>query len=248
MCIEYNQLCPETSTWKSKRNQAPNEVSDCSTGNKDFRFCNRKRNPKTDFTSNKSVLMVDFDYEILIWTLWISFLPFDWEIRKRICKTILVNSGLLFANDACACKTAVFEILFRISQKKRKEREWKNRYLIVEIRFQISRSIANQKSWLWNLKLNFHIKGTLVAFSTSADLVPSPLPHYQLMFITYVVNFRAAKPDTCWVQCSIAKGKTKAKETSVSNWCSPRNCTRKGKLDGQKLPVSVSLKSNGKAP
>ena len=111
MCIEYNQLCPETSTWKSKRNQAPNEVSDCSTGNKDFRFCNRKRNPKTDFTSNKSVLMLDFDYEIQICILWISFLQFDWEIRKRICKSILVNSGLLFANYACACKTAVFQIL-----------------------------------------------------------------------------------------------------------------------------------------
>ena len=26
------------------------------------------------------------------------FLPFHWEIRKRICKTILVNMGLLFAN------------------------------------------------------------------------------------------------------------------------------------------------------
>ena len=29
------------------------------------------------------------------------------EIRKRICKTILVNSGLLFTNYACACKTTV---------------------------------------------------------------------------------------------------------------------------------------------
>ena len=35
------------------------------------------------------------------------FLSFDWEIRKRICKTVLVNSGLLFTNYACACKTAV---------------------------------------------------------------------------------------------------------------------------------------------
>ena len=34
------------------------------------------------------------------------FLSFDWEIRKRICKTVLVNSGLLFTNYACACKTA----------------------------------------------------------------------------------------------------------------------------------------------
>ena len=43
---------------------------------------------------------------------WISFLPFDWEIRKRICKTILVNSGLLFAKYACACKTAVLKDSF----------------------------------------------------------------------------------------------------------------------------------------
>ena len=38
---------------------------------------------------------------------WIPLLPFDWKIRKRVCKTILVNSGLLFTNYACACKTAV---------------------------------------------------------------------------------------------------------------------------------------------
>ena len=37
---------------------------------------------------------------------WISF-PFDCEIRKSICKTVLVNNGVLFVNDACACKTAV---------------------------------------------------------------------------------------------------------------------------------------------
>ena len=42
----------------------------------------------------------------------ISFLPFDWEIRKRICKSVLVNSGLLFANYACACKTAVLKNSF----------------------------------------------------------------------------------------------------------------------------------------
>ena len=40
------------------------------------------------------------------------FLPFDWEIRKRICKTILVNSSLLFANYAGACKTAVLKDSF----------------------------------------------------------------------------------------------------------------------------------------
>ena len=33
-------------------------------------------------------------------------------IRKRICKTILLNSGLLFANYASACKTAVLKDSF----------------------------------------------------------------------------------------------------------------------------------------
>ena len=37
---------------------------------------------------------------------------FDWESRKRICKTVLVNSSLLFANYACACKTAVLKDSF----------------------------------------------------------------------------------------------------------------------------------------
>ena len=27
--------------------------------------------------------------------------PFNWEIRKRICKTVLINSGVLFVNYAC---------------------------------------------------------------------------------------------------------------------------------------------------
>ena len=42
------------------------------------------------------------------------------EIRKRICKTILVNSGLLFAKYACACKTAVLKDSLRISQSNAK--------------------------------------------------------------------------------------------------------------------------------
>ena len=43
---------------------------------------------------------------------WIFFSPFDWEIRKRICKTVVVNSGVLFVNYACACKTAVLKDSF----------------------------------------------------------------------------------------------------------------------------------------
>ena len=31
---------------------------------------------------------------------------------KKDCKTVLVNSGVLFVNDACACKTAVLKESF----------------------------------------------------------------------------------------------------------------------------------------
>ena len=85
--------------------------------------------------------------------------PRDWDwIRKRICKTILVNSGLPFAHDyACAFKSAVllkrtanqFQGLLSnpfsdFPKTTRKERESKNRYLSVEIRS--LKSIANPKS------------------------------------------------------------------------------------------------------
>ena len=47
-----------------------------------------------------------------------------WEIRRRICKTVPVNSGVLFVNYAFACKTAVlkdsFSNPFRIFQAKGK--------------------------------------------------------------------------------------------------------------------------------
>ena len=58
---------------------------------------------------------------------------------------------LLFGNYAlaCACKTAVLKNCllnpFSDFPNRRKERKSKNRYLSVEIRFQISRSIANPK-------------------------------------------------------------------------------------------------------
>ena len=70
---------------------------------------------------------------------------------KRICKTVLVNSGVLVVNYACACKTAVqvFHILFRISLsngKNENPKEISQHDLSLEIRSRISRSIANPKS------------------------------------------------------------------------------------------------------
>ena len=110
-----------------------------STGKSGFRFSkskygfpNRTRNPKTDFTSETSVLRVDFNIKTSKSGFFrFPFLSFDWEIRKRICKTVLVNSGLLFTNYACACKTAVPKDSFAnpfsdfpIERQKGKSKKW----------------------------------------------------------------------------------------------------------------------------
>ena len=78
----------------------------CSIGKSGFRFwksgfriCNRTQNPKTDFNAEISV----FGF---------SFLPFDWEIRKRIWKIVLKNSGLARARLSREKKTAVHENSF----------------------------------------------------------------------------------------------------------------------------------------
>ena len=90
----------------------------------------------------------DFNQEIQTRISQTSFLPFDWEIRKRIRKTAFVNNGLLFANCACACMTAVLKDsfsnqFFRISQSNGKNANPKTD--IVESHFQISRTIADPK-------------------------------------------------------------------------------------------------------
>ena len=64
-----------------------------------FRICNRTQNPKTDF--NAEIPVFGF-----------SFLPFDWEIRKRIWKIVLKNSGLARARISREKKTAVHENSF----------------------------------------------------------------------------------------------------------------------------------------
>ena len=77
---------------------------------------------------------------------WISFLPFDWEIRKRIFKTVLPNSGLLFTNYACACKTAVLKDSFSNDLDFLIEIHPEDGFLGGEIRFRISRSIAKSET------------------------------------------------------------------------------------------------------
>ena len=63
----------------------------------------------------------------------------------------------------------VFQILFRISQS-----NGKDRYLSAEIRFRISRSMANPKSGFSNLNLDFLIERTLKLACKNSGL-SSPL-------------------------------------------------------------------------
>ena len=130
--LDFQNLCPDFPIEREIRKRiSPSRI--CPQGG--FQL----RNPNPDFMD--------------------SFLPFDWEIRKRICKTTLVNSGLLFAKYACACKTAVlkdsFSNLFLGFPNRTVKMKIQNRYLSVEIRFRISRSIAKPKSGFSKSKSRF---------------------------------------------------------------------------------------------
>ena len=62
---------------------------------------------KNRFHLRGSVLKVDCNYEIQVQISWISFFTVRLGILERICKTVLVSSGLFSANYACACETVV---------------------------------------------------------------------------------------------------------------------------------------------
>ena len=96
------------------------------------------------------VLRVDFNLEIQIRISWISSLPFDWEIRKRICKTVLVKRGLFSLIMRARARplflrTVSFKSLFAFPNRT-VNRKSKIRFLSVEIRFWIWCFIANPKS------------------------------------------------------------------------------------------------------
>ena len=103
--------------------------------------------------------------DIRIRISWISFLPFVWETRKRICKTTLLNSGLLFANYTCTCKTAVlknsFSNPFSDFRKKKKKNNGKKAnlrgdiYLSFETSFRIFRWIAKSEIRILKSKSRF---------------------------------------------------------------------------------------------
>ena len=95
-----------------------------------FRILQSNAKSKNRFHLRGSVLKVDCNYEIQVQISWISFFTVRLGILKRICKTVLVNSGLFSANYACAyaCETVVeirtplikfsFIILFSSGQRK----------------------------------------------------------------------------------------------------------------------------------
>ena len=113
--------------------------------NPDFGFCNQTR-------IRKRIWSLRNPSSGWIWISWVSFLLFDWEIRKKICKTILVNSGLLFANYACTCKTTLLQDSlsnpfsdFPIERYKRN----------------LKTDISNPKSGFYDLNPDFPIESTL---------------------------------------------------------------------------------------
>ena len=93
-------------------------------------ICNRTR--KTDFTSEKSVLKVDFNYDFFLYRLF-------GKSEKTDLQNCLVNSGLFSA----IIMTASWRPLFS-----------------VEIRFQIMQSIENPKPGFQNLNPDFLIESS----------------------------------------------------------------------------------------
>ena len=86
-------------------------------------FAIERKNKKTDFIFQKFVLRVDSNLGIQIRISWISFFTVLLGNPRRICKTILVNSGRFSANYACACACETtaflgtgFQIPLRVSQ------------------------------------------------------------------------------------------------------------------------------------
>ena len=118
-------------------------------GNPDFGFCNRTRNPKTDFTFEKSVLRVDFINKSKSGSHGFPFYRLIGKSVKGFAKlfswTVVLFLLIMRARARTLFLRAVFQILFQISQSngKRKSKNW---YRSLEIWFWMSRSIANPKS------------------------------------------------------------------------------------------------------
>jgi len=112
------------------------------TNHSEDQGCVRLGNLDLEFETRISDFAFDFHL--------VPSLSFYWEIRKRICKiiiTVLENGGLISANYACRCTTAVLENSFPnpfskfLSKTERKKP--KERFLGHQTRPWIARYIAN---------------------------------------------------------------------------------------------------------
>ena len=81
-------------------------------------FAIERKIRKTDFIFPKFVLGVDFNLEIQIRISWISFFTVLLGNPRRICKTILVNSGRFSANYACAWEKVFKSLIKRKETRK----------------------------------------------------------------------------------------------------------------------------------
>ena len=128
--------------------------------------CDRLRNLDLDFENPKT----DFNAEISVFGF--SFLRFDWEIRKRIWKTVLKNSSLARTRILSKKKTTVHENSFEnpfsdFPIERLKGNPWnldldflieihpEDGFLGGEIRFRISRSIGKSGLRFWKSKSGF---------------------------------------------------------------------------------------------
>ena len=124
--------------------------------NPDLGFYNRTRNPKTDFTSKKSVLNEDSNLKhsnLDFVDFFIYRLNGKYEngFAKRSREQWSFFLLIMRARSRPLSLRTVLKMVFRISpQKKQKERISKRRFLSVEIRFRIWRSISNLKSGIQN--------------------------------------------------------------------------------------------------
>ena len=131
--------------------------------NPNFRFCNRTRNarrisppPPRDRSRNASPRLPNSGFHGF------PLLPFYWEMRKRICKTVLVNS-VLFSCLLCVClrdkwSSKQFKFLSRIlapllapekekGRKKEKEKKRMKGTLLWKKNLPSSRRGAQNKRW-----------------------------------------------------------------------------------------------------
>ena len=112
---------------------------------------------------------MDFNQKIQIRVSWIAFVTvFLGEIRKKICKTVLVNSGLFTGKNECACETVVLlKIFFSDFPEKRTVGKSKDRFLGVKNRFWMRRFIGNPKSVFKNLNPDFSMETSSLKFGIS---------------------------------------------------------------------------------